>query len=142
MVSLCSTIKCYSSSSIITCYWGTSYIFDKLPPRAMSIKQVEQICDENHCVHDTAKYRKICETQRRDQIRSSHASEIDLVLNPACRAISGCLRRTRVDDLYLLCGIAPPPHISDGQSHHSLGNTNKKTTLCILSMSKIQPERD
>ena len=26
----------------------------------------------------------------------------------SCRAISGCLRPTRVDDLYLLCGIAPP----------------------------------
>ena len=39
--------------------------------------------------------------------RSSHASKIDPVLNAACRAISGCLRPTRVDDLYLLCGIAP-----------------------------------
>ena len=26
----------------------------------------------------------------------------------SCRAISGCLRPTRVDDLFLLCGIAPP----------------------------------
>ena len=34
------------------------------------------------------------------------------------------------------------PHISAGQSHPSLRNTNKKTTLFILSMSKIQPERD
>ena len=41
--------------------------------------------------------------------RSSHASKIDPVLNAACRAISGCLRPTRVDDLYLLCGIAAPP---------------------------------
>ena len=40
--------------------------------------------------------------------RSSHASKIDPVLNAACRAISGCLRQTRVDDVYLLCGIAPP----------------------------------
>ena len=40
--------------------------------------------------------------------RSPHASKIDPVLNAACRAISGCLRPTRVDDLYLLCGIAPP----------------------------------
>ena len=39
--------------------------------------------------------------------RSSHASKIDPVLNAACRAISGCLRPTRVDDLYLLFGIAP-----------------------------------
>ena len=35
---------------------------------------------------------------------------IDPVLNAVCRAISGCLRPTRVDDLYLLCGIAPPPY--------------------------------
>ena len=33
---------------------------------------------------------------------------IDPVLNAACRAISGCLSPTRVDDLYLLCGISPP----------------------------------
>ena len=31
------------------------------------------------------------------------------VLNAACRANSGCLRPTRVADLYLWCGIAPPP---------------------------------
>ena len=37
-----------------------------------------------------------------------HASKIDPVLNAACRAISGFLRPTIVDDLYLLCGIAPP----------------------------------
>ena len=41
--------------------------------------------------------------------RSSQASKIDTVLNAACRAISGCLRPTRVGDLYLLCGIPPPP---------------------------------
>ena len=28
------------------------------------------------------------------------------------------------------------------KSDPSLTNTNKKTSLCILSMSKIQPERD
>ena len=38
--------------------------------------------------------------------------------NAACRAISGCLRPTRVDDLYLLCGIAPPPtHIRRAESY-------------------------
>ena len=35
-----------------------------------------------------------------------------------------------------------PPHISDGQSHPSLRNPNKKTTLCILSLCKFLPERD
>ena len=40
--------------------------------------------------------------------RSVHAAKIDPVLNDACRAITGCLKPTRVDDLYLLSGIAPP----------------------------------
>ena len=40
--------------------------------------------------------------------RSAHAAKIDPVLNTACRAITGCLKPTRVDDLYLLSGIAPP----------------------------------
>ncbi|CAH1258394.1 Hypp2004 [Branchiostoma lanceolatum] len=40
--------------------------------------------------------------------RSTHTTKLDPVLNSACRAVSGCLRPTRVDDLYLLCGIAPP----------------------------------
>ena len=42
-----------------------------------------------------------------DWSRSSHASKIDPVLNAACKDISGCLRPTRVNGLYLLCGIAP-----------------------------------
>ena len=58
--------------------------------------------------------------------RSSHASKIDPVLNAARRTISGIAL----------------PHISDGQCHPSLRNTNKKTTICILSMNKIQPERE
>ncbi|XP_041470057.1 uncharacterized protein LOC121419664 [Lytechinus variegatus] len=39
---------------------------------------------------------------------SSHAAKIDPAMNATYRAITGCLRPTRVDDLYLLCGIAPP----------------------------------
>ena len=34
--------------------------------------------------------------------------KLDVVLNMACRAITGCLKQSLVDDLYLLCGIAPP----------------------------------
>ena len=45
--------------------------------------------------------------------RSSHASNIDPVLYAACRAISGCLRPTRVDDLYLLRGIATTTYQTD-----------------------------
>ena len=40
--------------------------------------------------------------------RSAHAAKIDTVLNDACRVITWCLKPTRVDDLYLLSGIAPP----------------------------------
>ena len=42
--------------------------------------------------------------------RALHASKIDPVLNAACRAISGCLRPTRVDDI-LVVQNCPPPHI-------------------------------
>ena len=40
--------------------------------------------------------------------RSAHAHKVDPVLNDACRAITGCLQPTNVDNLYLLAGIAPP----------------------------------
>ena len=40
--------------------------------------------------------------------RSKHAYLLDPELNQACRSITGCLKPTNVDDLYLLAGIAPP----------------------------------
>ena len=40
--------------------------------------------------------------------RSAHGPKIEPVLNSSCRAITGCLRPTKVEDLYLLCNIAPP----------------------------------
>ena len=40
--------------------------------------------------------------------RSPHASKLDPELNDACRSITGCLRPTTVEELYLLEGIAPP----------------------------------
>jgi hypothetical protein len=40
--------------------------------------------------------------------RSAHAHLLDPELNKACRAITGCLKPTNVEDLYLLAGIAPP----------------------------------
>ena len=40
--------------------------------------------------------------------RSAHAHKVDPVLNDACRAITGCLQPTNVENLYLLAGIAPP----------------------------------
>ena len=40
--------------------------------------------------------------------RSSHAKKVDASLNDRCRCITGCLRPTNVDSLYVLAGIAPP----------------------------------
>ena len=41
-------------------------------------------------------------------VRSSHAQKLNPELNSACRAVTGCLKPTNVEDLYLLAGIAPP----------------------------------
>ena len=40
--------------------------------------------------------------------RSSHAQKLNPELNSACRAVTGCLKPTNVEDLYLLAGITPP----------------------------------
>ena len=39
--------------------------------------------------------------------RFTHGKKMDVVLKMACIAITGCLKPTRVDVLYILCGIAP-----------------------------------
>ena len=40
--------------------------------------------------------------------RSAYAHLLNPELNQACRAITGCLRPTNVENLYLLAGISPP----------------------------------
>ena len=40
--------------------------------------------------------------------RSTHARKINPALNATCRLITGCLRTTTTDSLYILSGIAPP----------------------------------
>ena len=40
--------------------------------------------------------------------RSTHAKKLDPALNASCRLITGCLRPTNTDSLYILAGIAPP----------------------------------
>ena len=40
--------------------------------------------------------------------RSCHAQKLNPELNSACRAVTGCLKSTNVEDLYMLAGIAPP----------------------------------
>ena len=39
---------------------------------------------------------------------SKHVSKLDPALNETCRSITGCLRPTSVENIYLLAGIAPP----------------------------------
>ena len=41
--------------------------------------------------------------------RSAYAHLLNPELNQACRAITGCLKPTNVENLYLLAGIPPPP---------------------------------
>ena len=40
--------------------------------------------------------------------RSAHAKNLDSEPNQACQSVTGCLKPTNVEDLYLLSGIAPP----------------------------------
>ncbi len=40
--------------------------------------------------------------------RSAHTKSLDPVLNNSCRIITGCLKSTNTNSLYLLAGIAPP----------------------------------
>ena len=40
--------------------------------------------------------------------RSPDAKNLDPGLNQACRSVTGCLKPTTVEDLYLQSGIAPP----------------------------------
>ena len=40
--------------------------------------------------------------------RSTHAKKLDPAINACCRLITGCLRPTPTDSLYILAGIAPP----------------------------------
>ena len=70
--------------------------------------------------------------------RSAHAYKLDSLLNSACRAITGCLKPTNVEELYLLSGIAPPSIRRDVCARVE---TNKKQTKPTLCMGKSQ-QRD
>ena len=41
-------------------------------------------------------------------VRSSHAQKLNTELNSACRAVTGCLKPSNVENMYLLAGIAQP----------------------------------
>jgi hypothetical protein len=53
--------------------------------------------------------------------RSVHARKVDPALNTACRQLTGCLKPTNVNSLYLLAGIAPPDirHAVASRMEHS-----------------------
>ena len=57
--------------------------------------------------------------------RSPHAQILITELNSACRAVTGCLKPTNVEDLYFLAGIAPPDIRRDVCAR--MENTNKET---------------
>ena len=60
--------------------------------------------------------------------RSSHANKLNPVLNQACRLITGCLKPTNVEDLYLIAGIAPPPQKSEEKYVRGWRGPNKRKT--------------
>ena len=57
--------------------------------------------------------------------RSPHTQKLNTELNSACRAVTGCLKPTHVEDLYLLAGIAPPNIRRDVCAR--MGNTKQET---------------
>ena len=69
---------------------------DKTQTCAFHLRNREALC------YSTAEY--ACPVWE----RSAHAYKVDPALNEACRSITGCLKPTNVENLYLLAGIAPP----------------------------------
>ena len=70
--------------------------------------------------------------------RSPHASKLDPELNDACISITGCLRQTNVEDLYLLAGIAPP-NIRDVCAR--VGKKKQETNSSHSLHSQVPAER-
>ena len=73
--------------------------------------------------------------------RSYHAHKLNPELNSACRAVTGCMKPTNVEDLYLLAGIAPPDIRRDvcARVEKTKQETNKahslygeKNTICCI----------
>ena len=69
--------------------------------------------------------------------RSSYAATLDQELNKACRAITGCIKPTFVDDLYLLYGIAPPGEIYVLKWKEP-NRRNKRHTLCLATSARTR----
>ena len=70
--------------------------------------------------------------------RSAHAPKIDPALNSSCRAMTGCLRPTKVEDIYSTCSAVLPLHTSEGWSCPRKKRTNKKTIHSTHSSNNSQ----
>ena len=81
--------------------------------------------------------------------RSAYAHLLNPELNQACRAMTGCLKPTNVENLYLLAGIAPPEirrsvcarvertKQVDRETHSLFGHTPAKSRRSFLT--SVQP---
>ena len=71
--------------------------------------------------------------------RSSHAQKLNRELNSACRAVTGCLEPTNVEDLYLLAGIAPSDIRRDvcARVEKTKQETNEALSVYIV-MAKVE----
>ncbi|KAJ4948927.1 hypothetical protein JOQ06_020448 [Pogonophryne albipinna] len=70
--------------------------------------------------------------------RAAHAKKLDPALNASCRIITGCLKSTPTDRLYILAGIAPPEIRRNAASRKSANNS--LLTKDILSLALCQPK--
>ena len=63
---------------------------------------------------------------------SVYARNLDPELNHACRSVTGCLKPTNVEDLYLLSGIAPPAIRRDVSARMERQRQTTRYTLCLV----------
>ena len=64
--------------------------------------------------------------------RSHHAHLLDSELNTVCRAKTGCLKPNKVEDLFLLLGIAPPNIRRDVCAQVDKNRNHSRLTLYMI----------
>ena len=77
--------------------------------------------------------------------RSTNTDIYDPELNKACRAITGCLKTTYVEDLYLLVGITPPDIRRDACSRMEQSKQMEQDLLPVWShpsKSRLKSRKD
>ena len=72
--------------------------------------------------------------------RSPHEHKLNTELNSTCRAVTGCLKQTNIDDLYLLAVIAPPPDIRR-DVYAKMEKPNRKLMKLTLYIGNTPSER-